>query len=122
MSRTTPTFAIRLACRWFVNRITPMRWPNCAQATNWRPDNARYAYVYAIALNTSAAIRRRWPCSKHPPAPSGGSRRAPALVSIAREAGDFATALLHARELAALYPTDVQLGLLIRDLEQRQAQ
>jgi hypothetical protein len=43
-----------------------------------------------------------------------------ALVSIARESGDFATALLHARELVAFYPLDMQLRLLILDIEKRQ--
>jgi Tfp pilus assembly protein PilF len=43
-----------------------------------------------------------------------------ALVSIAQETGDFATALRHARELVALYPTDMQLRLLVLDLEKRQ--
>ena len=43
------------------------------------------------------------------------------LVSIARDRGDIATALRHARELAALAPNNVQLGLLLRDLESRQA-
>jgi Flp pilus assembly protein TadD len=44
-----------------------------------------------------------------------------ALVSIARYTGDFATALLHARELVTLYPTDMQLRMLVLDLEKRQA-
>jgi Flp pilus assembly protein TadD len=44
-----------------------------------------------------------------------------ALVSIARETGDFASALTHARELVALYPTDMELRMLILDLEKRQA-
>jgi hypothetical protein len=44
-----------------------------------------------------------------------------ALVSIARDTGDFALALRHARELVALNPGDVQLRVLVSDLEQRQA-
>ena len=44
-----------------------------------------------------------------------------ALVSIARETSDFATAVTHARELVALYPTDMQLRMLVLDLEKRQA-
>jgi arylsulfatase A-like enzyme len=43
-----------------------------------------------------------------------------ALVSIARDTGDFATALLHARELVTLYPTDMQLRMLVLNLEKRQ--
>jgi len=42
-------------------------------------------------------------------------------VSIARETGDVAAALTHARELVALYPTDRQLRTLVLDLEKRQA-
>ncbi|MGO9675410.1 MAG: multiheme c-type cytochrome [Methylocella sp.] len=89
------------------------------KASELAPDNARYAYVYAIALNTIGG---------HPQAMAlleETHRRHPtdrdillALVSIARETGDGATALLHARELAALYPADMQLRLLVRQLEQ----
>jgi len=43
-----------------------------------------------------------------------------ALVSIAQEAGDLATALSHARKLAALDPADVQLRNLLSELEKRQ--
>jgi Flp pilus assembly protein TadD len=42
-------------------------------------------------------------------------------VSIAQETGDFATALTHARELVTLYPTDMELRMLVLDLEKRQA-
>ena len=45
-----------------------------------------------------------------------------ALISIARDNGDGATALAHARELAALYPDDMQVRLLVRQLEQGQPQ
>ena len=63
------------------------------QASELAPDNARYAYVYAIALNTVGS---------HPQAMNlleDTHRRHPAdrdvllaLVSIARDSGDFATA------------------------------
>jgi Flp pilus assembly protein TadD len=42
-----------------------------------------------------------------------------ALVSIAGDHGDFAAALLHARELLALDPGNTQLRALIADLEQK---
>ncbi len=93
------------------------------KASELAPDNARYAYVYAIALNTVGG---------HPKAMElleETHRRHPtdrdvllALVSIARDAGDAATALRHARELAALNPGDARIGLLVRQLEQGQAQ
>jgi Flp pilus assembly protein TadD len=43
-----------------------------------------------------------------------------ALVSIAQETGDLANALLHARELVALDPSDAQVLKLLSDLEKRQ--
>ena len=44
-----------------------------------------------------------------------------ALVSIARDRGDIATALRYARELAGLHPTDMQLRATVLDLEKRQS-
>ncbi|MGO9005926.1 MAG: cytochrome c3 family protein [Beijerinckiaceae bacterium] len=91
------------------------------QASELAPDNARYAYVYAVALNSTGAqgeaMKLLEQTHKRHPADRDVLL---ALISIARETGDLATALLHARELAALYPTDTQLRLLILDLEKRQ--
>lgn len=42
-----------------------------------------------------------------------------ALVSIARDSGDFAALLRHARELVTLDPGDGQLRALVSDLEKR---
>jgi predicted CXXCH cytochrome family protein len=85
------------------------------------PDNARYAYVYAIALNSSGAAgqalalleeaRQRHPADRDVLA---------ALVSIARGNGDVAAALRHARELLTLDPSNTQLRSLVSDLEKRQ--
>ena len=93
------------------------------KASELAPDSARYAYVYAIALNTTGVHQRAMELLEET------HRRHPtdrdillALVSIARENGDGAAALLHARELAALYPADTQLRLLVRQLEQGQPQ
>ena len=44
-----------------------------------------------------------------------------ALISMAQETGDPATALRHARALSALNPTDIQLHMLVIELEKRQA-
>ncbi len=93
------------------------------KASELAPDNARYAYVYAIALNTTGVHHAAMELLEET------HRRHPtdrdvllALVSIARETGDGAAALLHARELAALYPADTQLRQLVRQLEQGQPQ
>jgi Flp pilus assembly protein TadD len=99
-----------------------MRSPELRQASELAPGNARYAYVYAIALNsigagTSAMELLEATHKRHP----ADRDTLLALVSIARETGDFATALTHARELVTLYPTDMQLRMLVLDLEKRQA-
>ncbi|WP_162180411.1 tetratricopeptide repeat protein [Methylocapsa aurea] len=96
--------------------------PELRKASELAPGNARYAYVYAIALNSIGA---REPAMElleqtHKRHPSDRDVLL-ALVSLARESGDLATALTHARELSALYPTDIQLRMLILDLEKRQA-
>jgi Flp pilus assembly protein TadD len=86
------------------------------------PDNARYVYVYAVALNSTGAhgdalvllerVHRQNPSNRDV---------LMALVSIARDKGDFATALLHARELVSLYPADPQLRALLLELDNGQA-
>jgi Flp pilus assembly protein TadD len=92
------------------------------QANELAPGNARYAYVCAIALNsigagTSAMELLENTHKRHPT----DRDTLLALVSIARDTSDFATALIHARELVTLYPTDMQIRMLILDLEKRQA-
>jgi predicted CXXCH cytochrome family protein len=84
------------------------------------PDNARYAYVYAVALNSTGATREALALLER----AHQRRRADrdvltALVSIARDNGDFAAALGHARELLALDPGDAQLQALVADLEKK---
>ena len=93
------------------------------KASELAPDNARYAYVYAIALNTTGVHQRAMELLEetHRLHPTDRDILL-ALVSIARENGDGAAALLHARELAALYPADTQLRQLVRQLEQGQPQ
>ena len=84
------------------------------------PDNARYAYVYAVALNSSGATREALALlegthSQHP----ADRNVLMALVSIARDSGDYAAALRHARELLNLDPGNAQLQGLITDLEKK---
>jgi Flp pilus assembly protein TadD len=86
------------------------------------PDNPRYAYVYAVALNSSGAAKEALALleeahQRHP----ADRNILTALVSIARDNGDFAAALRHARELLALDPGNAQLHALVSDLEKRQA-
>jgi Flp pilus assembly protein TadD len=92
------------------------------KATELAPANARYAYVYAIALNSTGAPGDAMKLleTAHNRHPTDRDVLA-ALISMAQETSDLATALRHARELSALNPTDVQLHMLVLELEQRQA-
>jgi Flp pilus assembly protein TadD len=91
-------------------------------ASELAPDNARYAYVYAVALNSIGATASAMELleNTHKRHPTDRDTLL-ALVSISRDTGDFATALSHGRELVALYPADMQLRMLVLDLEKRQA-
>ena len=91
------------------------------QASELAPDNARYAYVYAVALNSTGAqsearVLLERTHQRHP----ADREVLMALIAIAQSAGDVATALRHAREMAALYPADPQFRKLVSDLEKRQ--
>ena len=84
------------------------------------PDNARYAYVYAVALNSSGAAKEALSLleAAHQQHPADRNIMT-ALVSIARDNGDFAVALRQARELLALDPGNAQLQALVAELEKR---
>jgi tetratricopeptide (TPR) repeat protein len=82
-------------------------------------DNARYAYVYGVALNSTGAPAEALALLEraHQQHPTDRDTLM-ALVSIARDMGDFSLAFRHARELVTLNPGDAQLRALV---EQRQA-
>ena len=96
--------------------------PELRQASELAPSNARYTYVYAIALNSTGSQGEAMALleTSHKRHPADRDTLL-ALASIARESGDFATALTHTRELVTLYPTDMELRMLVLDLEKRQA-
>jgi len=84
------------------------------------PDNARYGYVYAIALNSAgrrgeALTVLRSALQRHPE----DLEILGALVSINREAGDRRAALRYAKQAAILLPGNADLGRLLADLENR---
>jgi Flp pilus assembly protein TadD len=92
------------------------------QASELAPDNTRYAYVYAVALNSTGAAAEAMAVLERAHQQDPADRDVlMALVSIARDKGDFATALLYARELVSLYPADTQLRTLLQELEKHQA-
>ncbi len=97
--------------------------PLLQQASELAPDNAHYAYVYAIALNSGGSSGPAMAVLEHAHQQHPADRDVlVALVSIARDKGDTATALLYARELARLFPADMQVRAMVQDLQQRQGQ
>jgi Flp pilus assembly protein TadD len=91
--------------------------PMLHEANTLAPDNARYAYVYAVALNQSgdaggaiALLERTH--QAHP----GDWDVLSALTALTRQSGDGASALRHAREMAALRPADPQVRALVKSL------
>jgi len=92
------------------------------RASDLAPDNARYTYVYAVALNSTGApgealallerTHRRYPANRDVLL---------ALVSTSQEKGDPVAALSYARELAALDPSNLEIRKLLSDIENRAA-
>jgi tetratricopeptide (TPR) repeat protein len=83
------------------------------------PDNARYAYVYAIALNdagkTTAAIETLESSIKAHPYDRDSLA---ALVNFLEQSGDPAKALTYATRLEELEPGDPQVLQMLRDLHE----
>jgi Flp pilus assembly protein TadD len=100
----------------YAGALDPLR-----RAHELAPDKARYAYVYGVALNSTGAHADAMALLEkaHQRHPSDRNIML-ALVSIARDNGDLATALLRARELVILDPSDTQLRSLVSELEKRQ--
>jgi predicted CXXCH cytochrome family protein len=91
-----------------------------ARASELEPDHARYAYVYAVALNSAGRSAQAMAVLKAALARHGGDRDILlALVSFNRDAGEFAAALAYAEQLARLIPNDRSLAGLIEDLRTR---
>jgi tetratricopeptide (TPR) repeat protein len=88
-----------------------------ARAAELEPDRSRYAYVYAVGLDSvgrrADAIRTlKDNLARHP----NDRDTLSALVSFNREAGDFASALQYAEELAKADPDNAELKVLIEQL------
>jgi predicted CXXCH cytochrome family protein len=84
------------------------------------PDNARYAYVCAVALNSSGAAGEAMALLDQTHRQHPMDREVlMALVSFARDRGDFAVTLGHARGLLALDPGNAQLQALVAELEKK---
>jgi tetratricopeptide (TPR) repeat protein len=88
-----------------------------AEAAKLAPANARYAYVYAIALHSAGKSTQAITVLK------AGYKLQPfnmdilsALVSIHLEMGDSKAALVYARKAAEVRPGDVEIKKLIEEL------
>jgi len=96
--------------------------PLLRQAADLAPDTVRYGYVYAVALNSTGAPERSRAvlAEIHRQHPADRDVMV-ALVAGARSAGDIPAAVSYARELAQLNPSDLQVRMLLRDLENQRS-
>jgi predicted CXXCH cytochrome family protein len=94
--------------------------PLLRRAAELAPDTIRYAYVYAIALNSTGSPEqsRAVLAETHKQHPADRDVLV-ALISGTRVAGDYAKALSYARELAQLDPNDPQVKMLLSDPEKQ---
>ncbi len=90
------------------------------RARELEPDRARYAYVYAVALNSAGRGGEALTVLKENLARHPNDRDTLfALTTLSRDAGDADAALAYAERLAALTPNDRDLARLVNDLKQR---
>jgi predicted CXXCH cytochrome family protein len=90
------------------------------RAAELEPERARYAYVYAVALNSAgrggeAIAVLRASLARHP----GDRDTLQALMTFCRDAGDLASALDYAEQLARMLPNDVTLAALVTALRRQ---
>lgn len=90
------------------------------KAAELEPDQARYAYVYAIGLNSvgrvgDAMMVLTGNLARH----SDDRDTLLALITLSRDAGDVDSALEYAERLARIEPTALDLAGLIRDLRRQ---
>jgi Flp pilus assembly protein TadD len=102
--------------------LTRLKKPDVAlaelrQAAELAPDNARYVYVYAVALNSGGQGDRAVAILKDALVRHPADRDIlSALVAFTRASGDPGSALLYAEKLAALMPDDPNLAALLQQL------
>jgi Flp pilus assembly protein TadD len=90
------------------------------RAAELAPEQARYAYVYAVALQSAgrvgdAMIVLKDSLERHP----DYRDTLQALISFSRNAGDPNAALEYAERLAEIAPADPQAASLIQDLRRQ---
>jgi predicted CXXCH cytochrome family protein len=105
--------------------LTRLKRPEAAlaelqRATELEPERARYAYVYAVALNGAgrsgeAVAVLKESLARHP----GDRDTLQALMTFCRDVGDLASALDYAEQLARMMPNDVTLAAMINQLRRQ---
>ena len=94
--------------------------PLFREAAALEPENVRYAYVYAVALNSAGSKAEATAVLErtHKQHPTDRDVLV-TLIALERDRGDLAAALMYAQELARLEPNDPQIGAFIDDLHKR---
>ena len=88
-----------------------------AEASKLAPENARYAYVYAIALHSGGQAKQAVTVLQAADLRSPNNRELlSALISMQLEMGDTKTALVYAKKAAEASPEDRQIKQLIEQL------
>ncbi len=94
--------------------------PYLAYAAESAPQQTRYAYVYALALQAAGEVERAQVVLEQVLALAPTDRELLfALATISRDRGDRQTALRYAERLSTHYPDDPQASALRRELEGR---
>jgi Flp pilus assembly protein TadD len=90
------------------------------RAAALQPENARYAYVYAVALHSAGDAKKAISvlAAAHLRRPADRDVLS-ALIAFERDAGDTQAAVAHARQLTQLAPKDPNALALLADLLQR---
>jgi predicted CXXCH cytochrome family protein len=89
-------------------------------AAQLAPEQARYAYVHAVALNSAGRGSEAISVLKDSLARHADDRDTLlALISFSREARDIPAALAYAQQLARIAPTDVNVSRLVQELERQ---
>ena len=88
--------------------------PLFREAAALAPDNARYAYVYAVALNSTGSTAEATALLErtHKQHPTDWDVLV-TLITFERDRGDLSAALSHAQELPALEPNNPQFVRLL---------
>jgi len=90
-------------------------------AAELAPEQPRYAYVHAVALNSAGRGGEAIPVLKDSLARHPDDRETLlALISFSRDGGDIPSAIAYAQQLARLAPADPSVARLVQDLERQQ--